>query len=227
MIGSIIGGFISKAGADNAAQANREGAASARADAQYAANRAEGATSAWSSTGRAALSEIAQLLGLGKVVAGDPISGSGTGRDIPQYALDQSGDRVAGQTDAFGRFKTDPGYQFRMDEGQRALERGAAARGGLLSGRTIKATQKYGQDYASGEYKNYLDRLAALAGAGVSAAGTSAGQGVTAINAGTTTAGNLTAQAAQATASGYASLGQGIAGGFKNAFGYATGKGWV
>lgn len=227
MIGSIIGGLFAKQGADNAAQANREGAAAARADAIYAADRAEGATSAWSSTGRAALSEISQLLGLGKVVAKDPIPGGGTGRDIQQWELDQTGDRVAGQKDAFGRWQTDPGYQFRMDQGQRALERGAAARGGLLSGRTIKATTQYGQDYASGEYKNYLDRLAALAGAGVSAAGTSAGQGVGAINAGTATAGNLTAQAAQATASGYASLGQGIAGGFKNAFGFATGKGWI
>lgn len=49
-------------------------------------------------------------------------------------------------------FEADPGYQFRLQEGQKAIERGAAARGGLLSGATQKALQRYGQDLASAEY---------------------------------------------------------------------------
>jgi hypothetical protein len=46
----------------------------------------------------------------------------------------------------------DPGYQFRLSEGLKALDRQAAARGGLISGSALKAAQRFGQDYASGEY---------------------------------------------------------------------------
>jgi len=52
----------------------------------------------------------------------------------------------------------DPGYAFRMSEGMKALERSAAARGGLLSGATLKGTQRYGQDLASQEYQNAFNR---------------------------------------------------------------------
>lgn len=56
-------------------------------------------------------------------------------------------------------FQKDPGYDFRMAEGQKALERSAAARGGLQSGGTLKALSRYGQDYASGEYQNAYNRF--------------------------------------------------------------------
>lgn len=49
-------------------------------------------------------------------------------------------------------FQADPGYQFRMSEGLKGVEGGAAARGGLLSGGALKAIQKYGQDLGSQEY---------------------------------------------------------------------------
>jgi hypothetical protein len=56
-------------------------------------------------------------------------------------------------------FQKDPGYDFRMSEGQRALERGAAARGGLMSGGALKAITRYGQDYASNEFNNAYNRF--------------------------------------------------------------------
>ena len=56
-------------------------------------------------------------------------------------------------------FEKDPGYQFRMDEGNRAIEGGAAARGGLLSGAAAKAMQKYSQGFASNEYGNAYNRF--------------------------------------------------------------------
>ena len=52
----------------------------------------------------------------------------------------------------------DPGYAFRMAEGMKALERSAAARGGLLSGTTLKGTQRFAQDLASQEYGNAYNR---------------------------------------------------------------------
>jgi hypothetical protein len=55
-------------------------------------------------------------------------------------------------------FKTDPGYGFRMKEGMQALDRSAAARGGLLSGATLKGAERYGQDLASLEYQNAYNR---------------------------------------------------------------------
>ena len=55
-------------------------------------------------------------------------------------------------------FQADPGYSFRMSEGMRGLERSAAARGGLLSGATLKGIQRFGQDLGSQEYMNAFNR---------------------------------------------------------------------
>lgn len=85
-------------------------------------------------------------------------------------------------------FQKDPGYEFRMAEGQKALERSAAARGGLQSGGTLKALARYGQDYASGEFTNAynrfnadrdrrFNRLSSLAGIGQNAASALSGLG--------------------------------------------------
>jgi hypothetical protein len=85
------------------------------------------------------------------------------------------------------KFKTDPGYAFRMAEGMKALERSAAARGGLLSGATLRGTQRFGQDLASQEYQNAFNRFQAeragtlnpfqaLAGTAQSSANTLGGQ---------------------------------------------------
>lgn len=65
----------------------------------------------------------------------------------------------------------DPGYGFRLSEGLKALDRQAAARGGLISGGALKAAQRYGQDVASQEFGNAYNRLAGLAAIGPSAAG--------------------------------------------------------
>jgi hypothetical protein len=75
----------------------------------------------------------------------------------------------AAPTDPHGGFLKDPGYQFRMDEGEKAINRNFAARGLLGSGARGKAIQQYGQDYATGEFTNYWNRLAAIAGVGQTA----------------------------------------------------------
>ena len=62
------------------------------------------------------------------------------------------------QTFGMDQFKADPGYAFRLSEGQKALERSAAARGGLLSGATLKGIQRYGQEMGSQEYTNAFNR---------------------------------------------------------------------
>jgi len=55
-------------------------------------------------------------------------------------------------------FQADPGYQFRLTEGIKALERSAAARGLLQSGNTLKGITQYGQNLASDEYQNAFGR---------------------------------------------------------------------
>ena len=59
------------------------------------------------------------------------------------------------------QFQADPGYGFRLSEGQKALERSAAARGGLISGGALKAATRFGQEMGSQEYTNAFNRYQA------------------------------------------------------------------
>jgi len=52
----------------------------------------------------------------------------------------------------------DPGYGFRLSEGQRAMAHNAGNRGGLVSGTSLKAMQDYAQNAASGEFGNAYNR---------------------------------------------------------------------
>lgn len=75
---------------------------------------------------------------------------------MPEYAK-------ASEYAPFGinQFQADPGYQFRMSEGVKALERSAAARGILQSGQTLKDITRFGQDVASQEYQSAFQRYLA------------------------------------------------------------------
>lgn len=75
-------------------------------------------------------------------------SGAAPESDFGKYARDFS----------MSDFEADPGYAFRQSEGMKALERSAAARGGLLSGSALKGIQRFGQDLASTEYTNAFNR---------------------------------------------------------------------
>jgi hypothetical protein len=115
--------------------------------------------------------------------------------------------KLEGATDytPFGmnQFNADPGYAFRLSEGQKAMERSAAARGGLMSGGALKAATRFGQDMGSQEYMNAFNRyqteraaklqpLQSLAGVGQTTANTlgAAGQQYA------TSAGNIAGQSA-------------------------------
>jgi hypothetical protein len=92
------------------------------------------------------------------------------------------------------KFTADPGYAFRMSEGMKALERSAAARGGLLSGATLKGTQRYGQDLASQEYQNAFNRYQAERTGTLNPYQALAGSAQTSANTLTNAAGNLGTQ---------------------------------
>ena len=54
--------------------------------------------------------------------------------------------------------QNDPGYQARLQLGQLAMDKSAAARGSLLTGGTAQAENQAAQDYASNEYGNVYNR---------------------------------------------------------------------
>lgn len=78
---------------------------------------------------------------------------------------------------AMANFQASPGYQYQLEQGLRGIDAGAASRGMLRSGATIKAEEKYGSDLANLDFGNYFSRLNALAGGGLTAAGQLAGAG--------------------------------------------------
>jgi hypothetical protein len=108
------------------------------------------------------------------------------------------------------QFQQDPGYAFRLSEGMKALDRTAAARGGLLSGSTLKGAQRYGQDLASQEYTNAFNRYQTERNAQLNPLQSLAGLGQTATN----TLTNAAGQMGQNYATGYGNVGQARASGY-------------
>ena len=122
------------------------------------------------------------------------------------------------------QFQADPGYAFRLSEGMKALDRTAAARGGLLSGATLKGAERYNQDLASQEYTNAFNRYQTERAAQLQPLQSLAGVGQTA--AGTLT--NAAGQMGQNLATGYGNIGQARASGYvggANALNQAIGTG--
>lgn len=68
-------------------------------------------------------------------------------------------------------FQASPGYSFAVQQGQQAVDHGAAARGMLRSGETIRSEATLGQNLASQEFGNYLNRLNGLSNIGLQASG--------------------------------------------------------
>ena len=78
---------------------------------------------------------------------------------------------------SMSQFQQDPGYQFRLEQGAKALERSAASKGMSLSGAQLKALTDYNSGMASQEYgaaygrynndqTNLFNRLSGIAGTG-------------------------------------------------------------
>ncbi len=99
---------------------------------------------------------------------------------LAQYQSDAA--KYKSQIDGYGPAQTftpqeigqrmlsqDPGYQARLDQGNKSINAAAAARGMGNSGRTMKELTKFGSDHAANEYGNAYNRLASMAGIGQSA----------------------------------------------------------
>ena len=134
----------------------------------------------------------------------------------------------------YSAMTADPGYGFRLSEGQKALERSAAARGGLISGSALKAATRFGQDMGSQEYTNAFNRYQTERAAQLSPLQSLAGVGqTTATNLGTMGAsnaanvGNLMTSGAAASAAGGMGQAQAIGSGLGTYLNYSQGNNLV
>ena len=129
------------------------------------------------------------------------------------------------------QFQQDPGYAFRLSEGQKALDRSAAARGGLISGGALRAATRYGQDMGSQEYQNAFNRyqiernaqlapLQSLAGVGQTTAAQLGQTGA----ANAANVGNLITGAGAAQAAGQIGQANAITGGLGTYLNYSQGN---
>lgn len=171
---SIYGANKSSSAASRAADLQREAAAEATRIQQEQYNQQRLDNAPWLDAGKNALARINSGLGLNPLVEmyDVPLNGrlsdgtlSDTVRTYQQdpnsHEFDKQFAEAAPEYKSFtsADFTADPGYQFRMSEGQKAMERGAAARGGALSGGALRAMERYRQGVASDEYGNALQRF--------------------------------------------------------------------
>ena len=220
-IGSTIGSSLDSANAaDNAAQSqvDANNAAGARSDNQYNLTRADNLRqyeqvrsdqAPYRSAGNASLAQLA--------------SGVKTGGE---YA----------RSFGMGDYQADPGYQFRLEQGQKGINNAASARGGQYSGATLKALANFNSGLASQEYGNAYSRFntdqttkfnrnATLAGIGQTANTAVGNAGSNATNAITTAGMNNTnnqgqylQNAGEARASGYVGQSNAIGSGIKQLY---------
>ena len=188
-IGTAAAGIF---GASKAAGAQKDAANTAAATERYMYDTTREDMAPWQEKGEAAVNQMGSLMGFG-------------GSDE--------------RTEALNQFYQDPGYNFRFNEGQRAVENSAASRGGMLSGNTLRELATFGQGMGSGEYGNYWNRLAGLSGTGQTATNQLGGFGMNAARG----IGNANLAAGQARGSGYIGMADSVGSGLNT---YANMKGW-
>jgi len=183
---SLVGGAISAYGASRAARTQAQAAQQGLDAQERMFQRQVELQEPFRQTGLTAQNQLLTLLGMPGGEAGSAEYGMAT--------------RPFGMAD----FQADPGYAFRLQEGLQALERSAAARGGLMSGATGKALTRYGQEAASQEYMNAFNRYQAERAARLNPLQALLGQGQSAANTLTGAAGQMGQNLMQ----GYGNLGQ-------------------
>lgn len=206
---AVVGGAYLSSQASKKAAGTQAAAADRASDAQERMfERQVELQEPFREAGMAGQNRLMELLGLGKKGA----------KDYGKYAS-------AEFTPAQFKANQDPGYAFRMSEGMKALDRTAAARGGLISGAALRGATRYGQDMGSQEFQNAFNRyqttrtntlnpFASLAGVAQSSANTltnAAGQFGNQMGANIIGAGNAAAAGQVGSANAIAQgLGQGV-----------------
>jgi hypothetical protein len=151
--GSIVGGVVSSNAARKAGNIQAEATQAAQDAQERMYEKQVQLNEPFRLAGLASQNRLMELLGIRS-----PTAAAGT--TSSEFATDPNSPDFGKYARDFGEsdFETDPGYAFRLSEGMKALDRTAAARGGLLSGATLKGAQRYNQGLASQEYENAYNR---------------------------------------------------------------------
>lgn len=186
LLSGLVSGFLGAEAADDASDAVSQANAQAIAEQrrQYDTTRADMAP--WVNSGQSAVNQLSYLAGITPQGKNFEEFSAGVNRGMGGYGSIM-------KPFSMEDFNADPGYQFRLSEGQRALERSASAKGRLNSGGTLKALTQYGQDAASQEFdkaygrytanqNNIWNKLAGLSGSGQQQANTTAAAGQNSAN---------------------------------------------
>jgi hypothetical protein len=204
-VAAIGGGLLASGAAKSAANAQVQASRDAQAAQERMFEKQVALQEPFRQGGMTAQNRLMTLLGLNPNAGQPAVSGGGVQTYNTPYgnisvpgmgggapATNAQGIVVDPNSPDFGKYardfgmqdyQADPGYAFRLSEGQKAIERSAAARGGLQSGSALKAAARFGQDLGSQEYQNAFNRyqvnranqlnpLQSLMGAGQSAANT-------------------------------------------------------
>jgi hypothetical protein len=192
--GAVIGGITSSM-ASNKQSKSADKASQIQMD---MFNRTQANLSPWMQSGQTALSDLNEFTGL--------TPGGGFNPNAP-------GMKPFGLED----FQQSPSYQFNLQEGQKAIDKAASARGMYYAPQTLQDTAKFSQGLAGNEFMNaynrynqdkgnQFNRLFAMSGSGQNAAANLGGFGANAAN---NVAGN-TIGAGNAQAAGIMGVGNSI-----------------
>jgi hypothetical protein len=238
--GALIGGITSLVASGRQASAAKSAAQLQFEEQQQALqfqeqmwNTQQGNMAPWIKAGQGAVGQLGTWLGQ---------AGQGQGPFAPWTQQFQA--------PTLAQAEQEPGYQFALGQGSKALTNSAAASGNLLTGNTGEALQQYGQQFGEQHYQNVynramqqyqlgynqyeqnqsnlFNRYASLAGLGQTATGQLGNQGQAAAGnianislTGGAQIGQQLNNAAAAQASGYVGAGNAIGGAFGNLGQYA------
>jgi len=203
--GSIAGGAIAAGGASAAGAAAGAAGQKAYQNALNQRKSNESLAAPYTAGGWAGQNALLQALGLGHLTPMD----ERVGEDTYGFTRLDNSNTAADRTNALNNFQTSPGYQFRVDQGVKALDRSAAAKGGLFSGAQGKAITDYGQNQGSQEWSNYISQLFGLTGQGASVTNATNSADTTAMDVGN----SLGFQGAMGQASSYSNAANALASG--------------
>jgi hypothetical protein len=146
--GSLLTGIMGKGAANHAADLQAKSAQRVAGMAQTAG------TNAQNLVGQAAPQAISQVQGLLS-----PYTQLGTeSAGLLGKAIAPGGSLTTPFSFNPTDLQNDPGYQFRLQQGDQAIQNSASARGTLLSGGTLKDLMSYNQGLAGTEYQNAYNR---------------------------------------------------------------------
>lgn len=240
--GALASGVIGAAATKSAAGTQAQGTADALAEQQREYDTSMGLQQNAISTGDTARNKLAGLLGLNTtgtaagfdgaayLAANPDVAANATFAANPYQHYTEYGQaegraytptaNASGTDSASSVLASDPGYAFRLQQGQQAIDNKAAAGGSYFSGAALKAASAYNSGQASQEYGNYVNQLSSLAGAGQTASNAASNTASTyGTNVANTTTAGANAQAASTIAGGNAltgSINSGLNGYYQN-----------